>query len=213
FRNADRTPNQHLRFRRGWLSVLRFPQDRRAAQYPSLDRSEHPHPDLLALRAETLISMGPAPASELALVGGCLSTGVLDDGFSYVERGGFTGDRCSGGCGSRQNSSLPQKEFGPLLLVVCCFLFVRLCLLISSVRGYHAGLAIGCYNNATCGCCLAILLYGECQRVVINLLVRPHIGLGITGDGIVVSVKLARPLIMRRLTVLVGAIDGNFHLV
>src|SRR4029077_1685672 len=92
-------------------------------------------------------------------------------------------------------------------------LFGLLALLISSVRRYHAGLAIRCYHNAACDCCLAILLNGERHRVVINLLVRPHIGLWITGDGIVFSVKLTGPLIMRRLTVLVGAIDGNFHLV
>ena len=58
--------------------------------------------------------------------------------------------------------------------------------------------------------CLAILLNGERQLVVVNLLVSPHIGLWITGDGIVLSVKLTGPLIMRRLTVLVGAIDDNF---
>jgi hypothetical protein len=81
------------------------------------------------------------------------------------------------------------------------------------VRRYHAGLAIGCYNDAPCDSCLAILLYGERHRVIINLCVRPHIGLWITCDGIVFTVKLTGPLIMRRLTVLVGAIDDNFHLV
>src|SRR6266481_7734361 len=100
-----------------------------------------------------------------------------------------------------------------LLLVVCRFRFGLLALLISSVRRYHAGLAVGCYNNAAGDGCLAILLYGERQLVVVNLRVRSHIGLWITCDGIILSVKLTGPLIMRRLTVLVGAIDGNFHLV
>src|SRR6266536_623074 len=35
----------------------------------------------------------------------------------------------------------------------------------------------------------------------------------VTGDGVVFSVELTRPLIVYRLTVRVGAIDGNFHLV
>lgn len=72
----------------------------------------------------------------------------------------------------------------PLLLVVCRFLCGLLALLISSVRRYHAGLAISCYHNAACGSCLAILLYGERQHVVVNLLVGAHIGLWIAGDGI-----------------------------
>ena len=86
-----------------------------------------------------------------------------------------------------------------LLLVVCRFLCGLLALLISSVRGYHARLAIGCHNNAACDGGLAILLYGERQDVVVNLLVRPHIGLWITGDGIVLSVKLTGPLICGKL--------------
>src|SRR5947208_2554045 len=93
-----------------------------------------------------------------------------------------------------------------LLLVVCRFLFGLLALLTSCVRRYHAGLAIGCYHNAACDSGLAILLYGELQCVRVNLLIRPHIGLGITGDSIVFPVKLTGPFIMRRLTVLVGAV-------
>ena len=58
------------------------------------------------------------------------------------------------------------------------------------MRRYHAGLAIGRYHDAACDSCLAILLYGERQRVVINLLVRPHIGFWITGDGILFLFKL-----------------------
>ena len=49
--------------------------------------------------------------------------------------------------------------------------------------------------------------------MVVNLLVSSHIGLWITGDGIVFSVKFTGPLVMRWLTVLVGTIDDNFHLV
>src|SRR4029077_5652865 len=84
---------------------------------------------------------------------------------------------------------------------------------ISSVRRYHAGLAIRCYNNASCDSRLAILLYGERQLVVVNLRVGAHIGLWITGDGIVLSVELTGPLIVCRLTLSVGSVDGNFPLV
>src|SRR6266567_4483621 len=112
----------------------------------------------------------------------------------------------------RFNGSSCQTEI-ELLLVVCRFLFGLLALLVSSVRRYHAGLAIGCYHNAACDSGLAILLYGELQCVRVNLLIRPHIGFWITGDGIIFPVKFTGPLVMRRLTVLVGAIDGNFHLV
>src|SRR2546423_4855362 len=103
----------------------------------------------------------------------------------------------------RFNGSSCQTEI-ELLLVVCRFLFGLLALLVSSVRGYHAGLAVGCYNDAACDGCLAILLSGELQCIRVNLLVRPHIGFWITGDGIVFPVKLTGPLIMRRLTILVG---------
>src|SRR6266481_8628897 len=112
----------------------------------------------------------------------------------------------------RINGSTCQTAI-ELLLVVCRFLFGLLALLTSAFRGYHARLAIGCYNNTACGSRLTILLNGERQRVVVNLLVRAHIGLWITGDGIIFPVKFTGPLIMRGLTVLVGAIDDNFHLV
>ncbi len=118
-------------------------------------------------------------------------------------------DCCSRGCVSCKS----KRAFGPILLVVCRFFVSLLTVRISSVPLYDAGLAIGGYHNMACGSCLPILLNGERQRVVVNLLVRPHIGLWITGDGIVFSVKLTGPLVMRWLTVLVGAIDDNFHLV
>src|SRR4029453_11199179 len=54
-------------------------------------------------------------------------------------------------------------------------------------------------------------LFSQCA--VINLLVRPHVRVWVAGNGIVFPVELARPLIVRRLTVLIGTVHGNFHVV
>jgi len=59
--------------------------------------------------------------------------------------------------------------------------------------GYHARLAIGGYHNTAYGSRLTILLNRERPTCAIHLRVRSHIGLWITGDGIVFSVKFTGP--------------------
>ena len=65
-----------------------------------------------------------------------------------------------------------SRVIGRLLLVVCRCVFERLAVLVSSFCCYRAGLAIGCYDNASHGRCLVAFLDGELQRLRVNLLVR-----------------------------------------
>src|SRR6516162_7114556 len=90
-----------------------------------------------------------------------------------------------------------------LLLVVHHLALELFAVRIGSAHRDSAGLAIGRHNNATADRNLSIFLGGHLQRAVINLLVRPRVHIWVAGDGIVFAVELARPLVVRRVTVLV----------
>jgi len=84
-----------------------------------------------------------------------------------------------------------------------------------AARGDGARLSIGRYNTLSGERNLSIFLDRYFQRVVTTkFFVRPRVSpRRVTGDWIVFPVELARPHIVCRLTVLIGTVLGDFHLV
>src|SRR5713226_3961149 len=101
----------------------------------------------------------------------------------------------------------------PLLLIVHRCAGVLLALRIGSGEGDRAGLAVGRHDATTANRNFVALLVGERQRMIVDFLVGPRIGIRIACDRVVFAVEFARPLVMRRLAVGVGAIHGDFHAV
>src|SRR5579872_2616062 len=102
---------------------------------------------------------------------------------------------------------------GPLLLVVYRGARDLFTAAVGYGRGHSAALAVSRHDNPATGGDLTAFLDVEAVRMVVDLRDRPHLLIRIAGDGIVFAVELASPLIMRRLAVLVGAIDRDLHLV
>src|SRR5713226_229148 len=101
----------------------------------------------------------------------------------------------------------------PLLLIVHRCAGVLLALRIGSGDGDRAGLAVSRHDATTANRNFVALLVGERQRVIVDFLVGPRIRTRIPCNRIVFAVVLARPLVMQRLTVAVGAIHRDFHAV
>src|SRR5262249_11149925 len=59
----------------------------------------------------------------------------------------------------------------------------------------------------------AVFLAAHFQSVVVDLFVGARVGGGVAGDGIVLAVKLAGPLVLERFAVGAGAFDRDFDAV
>ena len=101
----------------------------------------------------------------------------------------------------------------PLLLVVHCSGFDFLAIRIRCPHGDGTAFAVRRYDNSTRGSNLAVFLVGQLGRAVVNCLIRPRVCTRIAGEGVVFPVELSRPLVVRGLTLAIGAIYRNFHVV
>src|ERR1700736_4806505 len=111
------------------------------------------------------------------------------------------------------NAIASFREKIPLLLVVDKRALDFLTLRIGSARCDRSSFAIRRYHSSAADRNLSAFLDSKLQRVIVNLFVRPHIGIRIAGDRIVLAVELTGPLVMRRLSVAGGAVDRDFYAV
>src|ERR1035438_7622972 len=99
---------------------------------------------------------------------------------------------------------------GQLLLVVNKRETDLLAVGISSAGGDGAGLTVRRDDDATGIGNLTALLLGQRQGVVVDGLIRPHVGHWIAGQGVIFAVVLARPFVMRGFAVGADAIHCDF---
>src|SRR5579863_8775808 len=141
--------------------------------------------------------------------------------FTVIKQG-IRGDRTE--CRARLHTdALPFRPSGrasllssalgrdPLLLVVHCGALDLVAFCISSARGDRAALAVSCQDNPAADGDFTAFLDVESVRTIVDLRYRSRVLIRIALDGIVFSVEFASPLVMRRLAVLVGAVDRDLH--
>src|SRR6185503_11405112 len=100
-----------------------------------------------------------------------------------------------------------------LLLIVNCDRRYLLALCIRGGGRNCTRLPVARDNYATGKRYLSVFLADYVQRVLVNFLVRSHVGVGIARYRIFLSVILSCPLAMCGIAVLINSVNGNLHLI